>query len=55
MAIAGMGMYQSTSSFFGMFTNGGFKDPFDNGKNFGHTLTQHSGKSEDAMTEEAEL
>ncbi len=50
MAIAGMGMYQSTSSFFGMFTNGGFKDPFDNGKSFGHTLTQHSGKSEDATS-----
>ena len=50
MAIAGMGMYQSTSSFLGMFTNGGFKDPFDNGKSFGHTLTQHSGKSKDATS-----
>lgn len=49
MAISGMGMYQSTSSFFGMFTDGGLKEPFDSGRSFGHTLTQHSGKSEDVM------
>lgn len=55
MAIAGMGMYQSTSSFFGMFTNGGFKDPFDNGKSFGHTLTQHSGKSKEVMGTEGSI
>lgn len=47
MAVTGMGMSRSNSSYYGLFSTGGVNDPLRRGKKVGHTLREHSEKSKE--------